>query len=239
MPLQEKKNDSSLENKAILHLSGNSLEGASQDNLVIKAYNLLDSTFSLPPIETFLHKQIPSGAGLGGGSADAAFMLRLLNDFFKLKLTTRELQNFAARLGADCAFFIENKPCYATGVGDIFHPVELDLSTYYILIVKPEIFVSTRDAFKQIQPRQAIHHVYDICKQPIEEWHRFLKNDFEDSVFPQFPELGQIKEHLYKSGAIYASMSGSGSSLYGIYKEEPIQAATLFRDIFTWCGPLK
>ncbi len=224
--------------KATLHLSGASLEGNPNENLVIKAYHLLSENHHLPPIEVYLHKHIPSGAGLGGGSADAAFMLRLLNDLFELQLPTPELQQLAARLGADCAFFIENKPCYATGIGDVFHPIDLDLGGYHILLVKPSVSVSTREAFSLIRPAQPQVCVRDICRRPVEEWQGRLENDFETSVFPQFPELARLKEMLYESGALYASMSGSGSSLYGIYKEEPVGAETLFTDCFTWRSSL-
>ena len=202
-----------------LTISGIELDGDLENNLVVKAYRLLEADFQLPPIDIHLHKNIPSGAGLGGGSADAAFMLRLLNEQFKLNLSNTQLENYASRLGADCAFFIQNKPIYAEGIGNLFSPISLSLTGYQYVIVKPNIFVSTRSAFSQITPRKPIRRVKEIIQLPIEEWKEYLHNDFEDSVFPQFPAIHQIKQQLYESQAIYASMSGSGSSVFGIFSQ--------------------
>ncbi len=218
-----------------LHLSGNALEGESEKNIVLQAYRLLEQEYALPPVEIYLHKCIPSGAGLGGGSADGAYMIRLLNDLFALGLTPEQSREYAVRLGADCPFFIENKPSYATGIGEILTPVHLDLSSWYILLVKPAVFVSTAAAFRQIRPAKPALNVKEIIENyPLDQWRDVLRNDFEDSVFPEFPELARIKETLYESGAAYASMSGSGSSLYGIYKEDPDEVASLFPTCFTW-----
>lgn len=223
-----------------LHLSGVTLDGDPEMNIVLKAYRLLEKEYQLPPVEVYLHKCIPSGAGLGGGSADGSFMIKLLNELFNLKIDSQKCREYAVRLGADCPFFIENKPCYATGIGEIFEPIQLNLSKYYLLVVKPPVFVSTREAFQLIQPAFPELNVRDIVNDyPLEEWRDLLKNDFEQSVFPQFPELSLIKEKLYGSGAIYASMSGSGSSLYGIYKENPAQTTSLFPTCFTWWNTLK
>lgn len=205
------------EGKYSLSQSGLAIEGAPDKNLVVKAYKLLDEACGLPPADIYLYKHIPSGAGLGGGSADAAFMLKLLNDTYNLKLTDDQLEEYAARLGADCAFFVRNRPTYAEGIGNIFSPVELSLAGWQLLLIKPDIFVSTRDAFARICPRRPQRNLKDIIGQPVESWKDCMVNDFEESVFPQFPAIGDIKTELYRRGAVYASMSGSGSSVYGLF----------------------
>ena len=203
-----------------LHQAGMEIAGEAENNLVVKAYKLLDVRFNLPPIDIHLFKHISSGAGLGGGSADAAFMLKLLNEKFNLGLATEELEDYAARLGADCAFFVRNQPTYAEGIGNIFSPITSSLKGYQIWLVKPDIFVSTKDAFARIRPHRPDRSLKDIVQLPVEEWKGIMVNDFEESVFPQFPAIGEIKEEMYRQGAIYASMSGSGSSVYGIFKED-------------------
>lgn len=200
-----------------LHQAGLEIAGEVESNLVVKAYKLLDEQFDLPPVDIHLFKHIPSGAGLGGGSADAAFMLKLLNEKFNLELSNEILEEYAARLGADCAFFIQNIPTYAEGIGNVFSPVSLSLKEYQLWLVKPDIFVSTRDAFSQIKPRHPEMSLKEIIQMPVSEWKKYMKNDFEESVFPQFPAIGEIKEEMYRQGAIYASMSGSGSSVYGLF----------------------
>ena len=205
-----------------LSQSGLSIEGDTENNLVVKAYKLLDETYHLPPIDIYLYKHIPSGAGLGGGSADAAFMLKLLNRMYRLNLTDDQLEAYAARLGADCAFFVRNQPTYADGIGNIFSPVELSLAGWQLLLVKPNIFVSTRDAFARIRPRHPERNLRDLINQPVESWKDYMINDFEESVFPQFPAIGDIKTELYHLGAVYASMSGSGSSVYGLFAPDVV-----------------
>lgn len=205
-----------------LSQSGLSIEGDAENNLVVKAYKLLDETYHLPPVDIYLHKHIPSGAGLGGGSADAAFMLKLLNRMYRLNLTDDQLEAYAARLGADCAFFVRNQPTYAEGIGNIFSPVELSLAGWQLLLVKPDIFVSTRDAFARIRPRHPERNLRDLINQPVESWKDSIINDFEESVFPQFPAIGDIKTELYRLGAVYASMSGSGSSVYGLFAPDVV-----------------
>ena len=203
-----------------LNVSGTPIEGEPENNLVVKAYRLLKKDFpNMPAIDIHMYKHIPTGAGLGGGSADAAFMIKLLNDKFKLGLSIEKMEEYAAILGADCAFFIQNKPVFATGIGNIFEPVQLSLKGYYLVLVKPDIFVSTKDAFAHIQPKQPTHSLKEIARMPIETWRATMKNDFEDSVFQKFPEIAAIKDKLYDMGAIYASMSGSGSSVFGIFRE--------------------
>ena len=203
-----------------LHQAGLEIAGEAENNLVVKAYKLLDERFNLPPIDIHLFKHIPSGAGLGGGSSDAAYMLKLRNEKFNLELSDENLEEYAAKLGADCAFFIRNAPTYAEGIGNIFSPISLSLKGYQIVLVKPDIFVSTRDAFAQIKSHRQEIPLKEVIKQPIEEWKERMVNDFEESVFPQFPAIKEIKEKLYEAGAIYAAMTGSGSSVFGLFKPE-------------------
>lgn len=207
----------------ILRVCGTSLEIDDEDNLVVKAYKLLKKDHpQMLPIDIHMYKHIPAGAGLGGGSSDAAHMIKLLNEKFLLKLSAEQMESYAAQLGADCAFFIKNKPVFATGIGNVFEPIELSLKGYHIVLVKPDIFVSTRDAFSHIKPTRPSVSLKEIVKQPIESWKDSMKNDFEESVFLKFPEVAAIKDELYDLGAVYAAMSGSGSSVYGIFKE-PIE----------------
>ena len=202
-----------------LHISGSPLECEPEDNLVVKAYKLLKKDYpGLLPVDIHMYKHIPAGAGLGGGSSDAACMIKLLNDKFSLGLSTERMEEYAVKLGADCAFFIRNKPVFATGIGNLFEPVELSLKGYHIILIKPDIFVSTRDAFAEIKPVRPAVSLKEIVKQPMETWKHSMKNDFEDSVFKKFPEIAAIKDELYDLGAVYAAMSGSGSSVYGIFK---------------------
>lgn len=202
-----------------LHISGSPLEGEPEDNLVVKAYKLLKKDYpGLLPVDIHMYKHIPAGAGLGGGSSDATCMIKLLNDKFSLGLSTERMEEYAVKLGADCAFFIRNKPVFATGIGNLFEPVELSLKGYHIILIKPDIFVSTRDAFAEIKPVRPAVSLKEIVKQPMETWKNSMKNDFEDSVFKKFPEIAAIKDELYDLGAVYAAMSGSGSSVYGIFK---------------------
>lgn len=203
--------------KFTLHQHGMEIAGNPENNLVVKAYLLLDKEFHLPPVEIHLYKHIPSGAGLGGGSSDAAFMLKLLNEHYNLQLSDNQLEDYAATLGADCAFFIKNTPTYAEGIGNIFSPIELSLKGYRMMIVKPDVFVSTREAFANIRPHRPEYPVREVIRRPVAEWKDTLINDFEASVFPQYPVIGEIKEELYHQGAIYASMSGSGSSVFGLF----------------------
>ena len=204
-----------------LKLSGTPIEGDAEQNLVIKAYRLLKNDFpEISGIDIHMYKLIPTGAGLGGGSADAAFMIKLLNEKFKLNLSIAQMEEYAARLGADCAFFIQNKPVFATGIGNVFEPIDLSLKGYFLVLVKPDIFVSTKDAYALTRPQTPEVCIKDIIQQPIETWKTCLKNDFEDSVFPKYPEIAAIKDKLYDMGAVYASMSGSGSSVFGLFKEQ-------------------
>ena len=206
--------------KGIFKQSGMLLEGNPEQNLVMKAYFLLKKEYGIPEIDIYLRKNIPFGAGLGGGSADAAFMLKLLNNVYELRLSEDKLEELASQLGADCPFFIRNKPVFATGTGNIFTPVELSLKGYFIVLVKPDIHVSTKAAFSLVQPKPSVFFLTEIIKDAPETWKGKMLNDFESSVFFQYPTIENIKEKLYDLGAVYASMSGSGSSVFGIFKEE-------------------
>lgn len=221
-----------------LKVTNISIEGDEQRNLVVRAYQLLKQKFpELPRVHAHLHKSIPTQAGMGGGSSDCAYMIRLLNEQFQLGLTTQQMQQQAAQLGADCAFFILSQPAYAEGVGERLEPVNLDLSHYWIAVVRPDIPVPTKEAFSLIHPQQPLKNCRDVIMQPIETWREDLVNDFEKSVFPIHPEIGAIKERLYELGAIYAAMSGSGSAVFGLFSEE-IQIGEHFPEMFTYCSHL-
>jgi 4-diphosphocytidyl-2-C-methyl-D-erythritol kinase len=200
--------------------SGLTIDGNKENNLCVKAYELLKKDHpSLPAAIIHLHKVIPTGAGLGGGSADAAFTLKLINDKFNLGLSTNQLIDYSLQLGSDCPFFILNKPCFASGRGEILEEIELKLSDYKIIIINPGIHISTAQAFAGITPSRPSKSVKEIIQQPIETWKTELINDFEKSIFIQFMEIESIKNMLYDNGAAYASMSGSGSTIYGIFKK--------------------
>ena len=211
--------------KTVFSASGIPIDGDQETNLVMKAYRLLQADFDLSPVKIHLHKVIPFGAGLGGGSADAAFALKMLNDMFRLGLSTGEIESYASRLGADCPFFMQNKPTFAYGIGDQFKEVKLDLSEYEIVIVKPPFSVSTAEAYRNIQPRKPDFDLKGIADLSIDQWKLVVKNDFEESVFPAYPEVKNIKQNLYEAGAVYASMSGSGSAVFGIFRHLPVNLA--------------
>ena len=226
--------DANLSNPIAYRQSGNKIDGNDLDNICIKAYQLLKLDFpSLPPIQLHLHKEIPIGAGLGGGSADGAFTLKLLNEQFNLHLSTEQLIQYALKLGSDCPFFIINTPCYATGRGEILSPIVLNIAGYTIVVINPGIHINTGQAFtqlkKQIELSNHINNkniplIKDILLQDIYTWKTTLFNDFEFAAFGQFPVLKAIKATLYKQGAVYAAMSGSGSTMFGIFEasEKPI-----------------
>ena len=195
------------------------IDGDEQRNLVVRAYQLLKRDFpQLPRIHVHLYKGIPTQAGMGGGSSDCGYMLTLLNRQFGLSLSDEQLIGYAARLGADCSFFILNKPCYAEGIGEKLQPISLDLSGWYLAIVRPDIPVSTKEAFSLITPQHPEKNCRDVVMQPVETWRDVLTNDFEKSVFALYPKIGQIKQRLYDLGAVYAAMSGSGSSIFGLFQ---------------------
>ncbi|WP_300724754.1 4-(cytidine 5'-diphospho)-2-C-methyl-D-erythritol kinase [uncultured Bacteroides sp.] len=215
-----------------LSITGTAIEGDPDQNLVVKAYKLLKEKYDMAPVDIHLFKHIPTGAGLGGGSADCAFMIKVLNEKFRLGMSFAEMEDYAARLGADCAFFIQNQPVFATGIGNIFERINLSLNGYHIVLVKPDIFVSTKDAFANIRPKRPEMSLKEIVKQPIETWKDTMKNDFEDSVFLKFPEIAAIKDKMYDLGAIYAAMSGSGASVYGLFKNPVENVDKIFAGCF-------
>lgn len=219
--------------------TGIPVDAPADSNLVVKALNRLKAQYSVPPLEVHLLKAIPFGAGLGGGSADAAFMLKLLNQFCGFGLSDETLETEAAAIGADCPFFIRNKPVFASGIGNLFEPVDLSLKGYHLCLVKPDIAVSTREAYSLVVPAQPEISLKEIIRKPIAEWRQCMVNDFEASVFSQYPRIGEIKDKLYERGALYAAMSGSGSSLFGIFEQAPhIKEQKLFPDHFVWEGEL-
>ena len=191
--------------------------GPDDDNLCVRAWRLLRDDFALDGACLTLEKRIPTGAGLGGGSADAAFTLKMLTEAFALPLNNAQLKQYAAELGSDVPFFIDNTPMYATGRGEILTPISLDLSKYRIQIVKPDCSVSTKEAYAGITPHVSVLDVADIIQHPIEEWRGLLHNDFEDSIFQRHPELAELKAEMYANGAVYAAMSGSGTAVFGIF----------------------
>lgn len=217
--------------------TGIKVDGEASDNLVMRALRLLRESYDIPPLEIHLLKAIPFGAGLGGGSADAAFMLKLVNDFCRLNISTTHLEEMAATIGADCPFFIKNKPVFATGTGNVFTPVELSLSGYFLCLVKPDIFVSTPEAYSMVTPKKPETSLLQVIQSPVSKWRETMLNDFEASVFPRHPRIASIKESLYEAGAVYASMSGSGSSVFGIF-EKPVSLEDVYSDCFVWEGLL-
>ncbi|MCF8453662.1 MAG: 4-(cytidine 5'-diphospho)-2-C-methyl-D-erythritol kinase [Pedobacter sp.] len=200
--------------------SGINIPGNADDNLCLKAYHLLKKDFTeLPPVSIHLHKHIPIGAGLGGGSSDASCFIRLLNQKFGLGMENSQMESYASKIGSDCAFFIQNKPAYAIEKGDQLSPLDLDLSNYFLVLVMPDVQVSTAEAYQGVRASPVSAPLTELIKLPIEDWKLNIKNDFEPSVFSKYPAISRIKAALYEAGALYASMSGSGSSVYGIFKE--------------------
>lgn len=213
------------------HQSGLKIPGSTDDNLCVKAYKLLKDDYNLPPVYMHLRKEIPMGAGLGGGSSDAAYVLTGLNTLFELNIPTTKLEEYAAHLGSDCAFFVKNEAQIAHGRGEILSPCPLDLSGMYIKIINPGIHVGTKEAYNGVVPNPDAFAVEAIVSQEIEQWKVQLKNDFEVSVFSTHPILQEIREKLYEEGAVYAAMSGSGSTMFGIYLTKP---NLTFQDEKSW-----
>lgn len=201
--------------------SGIPIPGNADENLVVKAYHLLSAHYPMPAVQVHLHKRIPMGAGLGGGSSDAAFFIRALDQLFELGLAWGELHHFAKQLGSDCSFFIMNRPVFAEGKGDELESITLDLSAYKIAIVHPGIHVSTPEAYKSITPEKKAFTPESIVELPVNEWKTKLVNDFEVPVFKKHPEIAALKQTMYDRGAVYAAMSGSGSAVFGLFETEP------------------
>lgn len=221
----------------IFSSSGLPIPGDPGQNLCVKAYKLLNADFDLPPVKLHLHKIVPIGAGLGGGSADAAFTLKLLNERFQLKLNTAQIEGYARQLGSDCAFFVQNKPMYCREKGDVFDEITVAIAGYTVVLVYPNLAISTAEAYAGVRPRLPESPLWELLQQPVTEWRNVVHNDFEDSLFPRYPILQAVKEKLYNLGAIYASMSGSGSTIYGIFPSDP-DITNQFGDYHVWKGTL-
>ncbi|WP_207435320.1 4-(cytidine 5'-diphospho)-2-C-methyl-D-erythritol kinase [Sabulibacter ruber] len=224
--------------EASFTLSGLAVPDEPTSNLCWKAYELLRKDFELPAIQMHLHKVIPMGAGLGGGSADAAFTLKILNTVFDLKLSADDLENYARQLGSDCAFFVRNKPVLAVEKGDVFEPLALDLTGWHIVLVYPNLAISTAVAYAGVSPRFPEKSLKTLLAQDISSWKNEVVNDFEESLFPKYPVLAQLKQQLYDLGAVYASMSGSGSTMYGLFKTAPAAPLLFPQEYSVWQGVL-
>lgn len=215
-----------------LKVTGTLLDGSPEDNLVVRAVKLLKADFDLPPVSIGLYKHIPTGAGLGGGSADAAFTIKTLNERFKLGLNDLQMEEYCTRLGADCPFFIKNKPVFATGIGNVFHSLEINLQGKHLVLVKPDVFVSTKDAYAKVKVQHPERQLPELLAQPLETWKDSVLNDFEESVFVKYPEIAAIKDRMYDLGAAYSSMSGSGSSVFGIFNQPVENVDEYFSGMF-------
>jgi 4-diphosphocytidyl-2-C-methyl-D-erythritol kinase len=222
------------ENPYQLYLSGNKIEGGAEDNIIIKVLNSLKRDFEIPSLDIHLHKRIPMGAGLGGGSSDAAMFMKALNEMFNLGLTNEDMEARLAPIGADCPFFVKSEPCFASGIGNVFSPSSISLKGYYLVLVKPQDFVSTKDAYSGVVPQPANVDLRDIHHLPITEWRDVVRNMFEVSVFKKFPGIEAVKKTLYDMGAVYASMSGSGSTVFALFDHKVENLETVFADCFTF-----
>jgi len=223
-------------NKTVFKSTGIEIPSDGKPNLVERAWMILNEEYNIPTVDLDLLKKIPIGAGLGGGSADAAACMIGLNQMFNLNIPEAKLLKMSSKLGADCAFFVKNKPVYAEGIGDDFSDFEIDLSGYHFVVIYPDFHVSTPEAYKHVVPQTPSKDIREILKQPIDSWKGNLKNDFENSVFLQYPKIKEVKEALYEAGAIYASMSGSGSTLFGIFKGKPqVQILSEYKQRWEFC----
>lgn len=230
---QPKTIDHGRNNSIQFKQTGFDVPGNKEDNLCVKAYSLLKKDFlQLPSLYMHLHKAIPLGAGLGGGSADGAFTLKVLNDTFNLNLSTNQLITYATKLGSDCPFFIINQPCYATGRGEVLKPVSVDLGNYSFILINPGININTAWAFSQVMPKTPAQPVMRIITQAVNTWKETLLNDFEDVVSRYHPAIRSIKEELYNHGALYSSMTGSGSTVFGIFEKNKIPKFRFPKELF-------
>jgi 4-diphosphocytidyl-2-C-methyl-D-erythritol kinase len=217
--------------------TGNIIEGDAKDNLCLRAYQLAKSQYTIPPVSIHLHKIIPTGAGLGGGSSDAAYTLRMLNTMFNLHIPFTELRRLASTLGSDCAFFIDEKPMLGKGRGEELVPLDFTLKNKFLVLVKPDVSVSTAHAYGGVEPLEPVVSISEVLKQPIAAWKGVLENDFESSVFKAYPQIGALKKKMISLGAAYTSMSGSGSSVYGIF-EKQFMLPEEFTSLHHWAGIL-
>ena len=223
-----------------LKITGRLIDADPKENICTKAYFLLRKNFfwELPELSVHLHKVVPIGAGLGGGSSNAAFFLKYLNDTFQLKLKNNELRKIAEELGSDCPFFINNQTSFAKGKGEILEPISLNLKGYHLYLITPNIHINTNEAYRNIKPKRPQIALKYLIQQAIEEWKNLIFNDFEKIIFPKYPQIKEIKSKLYDLGAIYASMSGSGSSVYGIF-DKKVNVHQYFKKMFIWHEILK
>ncbi len=219
--------------ECVFRQAGLVVDCAPEDNLIVRTFERMKPLLGGDGVEIDFAKHIPFGAGLGGGSSDAAHTAIALNELFDLRLSKQELIDIVRPLGADCAFFIENSPCLATGIGDVLQPFELSLEGYSLVLVKPNVHVSTKAAYQGITPRRPAHSLAELIQLPVTEWRGKVHNDFEDSVFPQFPEIARTKELLYELGATYAAVSGSGASVFGLFEAEAVPRKSAFVE----CSP--
>lgn len=241
IPLRDNLEFKEIENEDVpyrLVSGGVPIEGKPEDNLIVKVYLDMKAEFNLPALELSLYKNIPMGAGLGGGSSDAAAMMKGLNEAYNLQLSTEDMEKRLAKFGADCPFFVRNKPAYATGIGDELTNCNVSLKDKFIVLVKPDVFVSTKEAYAHVTTKLPAIPLAEAIKLPIETWKEQIVNDFEQSVFPFHPELPAIKQTLYDMGAVYASMSGSGSTMYGIFNRPTPEANEVFDKCFVYTKKL-
>lgn len=235
----ELKDGSRWDEACTLVVSGLKVEGAKEDNLVYKVFTSLQKEFQLPPTIIFLSKHIPTGAGLGGGSSDAAFTMTMANEKFRLGLSEKDMEARLSAFGSDCPFFVRNRPVYAEGTGNIFSQIPIDLKGWFLLLVKPPISVSTKQAYDSIRPAMpAISLKERLTTTPVPAWRDVIQNDFEPAIFTAYPQIAAIKATLYDMGAAYASMSGSGSAIYGLFPFPVKNAKTIFPESFTFACQL-
>ncbi|MGD9992461.1 MAG: 4-(cytidine 5'-diphospho)-2-C-methyl-D-erythritol kinase [Salinivirgaceae bacterium] len=224
--------------KLVFTASGLAIDGVAKNNLIVKAFNLLDADFDLAPTQIHLEKNIPFGAGLGGGSADCAFTITAIDQLYGLKLTNKQMENYAAQLGSDCPFFIKNQPALAKGRGELLSEIPLDLKGQFLALVIPPVGINTKQAYSLVTPKTPETPVEETIKQPVERWRNNLVNDFEFSVYKQLPEIEQVKTTLYKLGAVYASLSGSGSASFGIFNKDLNFKEHFPENYFVWTSQL-
>jgi 4-diphosphocytidyl-2-C-methyl-D-erythritol kinase len=224
---------------AVLTDAGIQTEADQNNNLVMKAFHKLSGLFEIPGSEIRLIKNIPVGAGLGGGSSDAAFTIKVLNELYDLHLSDFQMEAILAELGADCPFFVKNAPVFATGTGNVFTQFDAVLKSKWLLLVKPDIHVSTKMAYAGVVPAKPVRNLMQDLTLALNQWKDLVKNDFEVSVFQQFPLIGQLKDSMYENRAIYASMSGSGSSVYGIFEQDPVELLKTFENYQAFSGQLQ
>lgn len=223
----------------VLETAGYKIEGKSEDNLIVKVYKSLREEFGLPSVNIYLDKHIPMGAGLGGGSSDAAEMMKLLNEMFNIGLSDAEMEERLSNFGADCPFFVKKTPAFATGIGDMLTPIDFSLKGWVLVLIKPKTFVSTREAYSGIKPDKSDIDLREAVQLPVDSWKDMIRNVFETSVFALHPEIAAIKSTLYDMGATYASMSGSGSTVYALFRHKQEGLKRVFNDCFVYQSQLR